>query len=99
MHKVCVDCVEGLGCLAQSTSMLLLHVGSRRILRCQLCLVSFWEGNCCVTPEGASQQAFASRDQSLEMKQEGIQAASVHPLPKIDQVEEIQQRDQVKNFH
>lgn len=62
--------------------MLLIQVGSWHKLSCQLCLVSFLEGNTFVAPEGASQQAFGSRDQSLEMKQEGIQADSVNPLPK-----------------
>jgi len=62
--------------------MLLLQVGSWHILCCQLCLVFFLEGNTCVAPEGDSQQVLQSRDQSLEMKQEGIQADSVLPLPK-----------------
>lgn len=77
-----MDSIEGLGCLAWSISMLFLQVRSWHILCCQLCLVSFLEGNTCVSPEGASQWASGSRDQSLEMKQEGIQADSVNPLQK-----------------
>lgn len=51
----------------------------------------------CVTPEGDSQQAFRSRNQNQETKQESIQA-DCKSTPKAVHVEEIQQKDQVKNF-